>query len=799
MICLSTLFKNATAPFRVLVIILFASLPALAQQGTVVGHVATTDSKSAMGVGVGLKGTTIGATTNVEGDFKITNVRPGTYQLIVQQIGLEPQEQTITVAPNQTVRANFTLQESATRLQEVVVQGARNQFKADLPSASLRSNTPLLETPQNIQVITEGLIKGQQSFDMSEAVARNVSGVTAQEHWGNYTRLNMRGARIAPFRNGMNVESTWGPLSEDMAFVERIEFVKGPAGFMLANGDPAGFYNVVTKKPTGINRQSVGFTFGSFNTYRATADLDGTLTSDGKLQYRLNVMGQLKDSWRDYEYNNRYSIAPVLKYKFSDRTSLTAEYTHQYSRMSAIGSAYVFSARGYEDLPRNFTIADPNLEPSDMHDNSAFLIFEHQLNNDWKLTAQASYFRYNQVGSSLWVSSVAQNGDMQRTTNSWDAQNDSKFGQVYLNGTVKTGIITHRILGGLDYGNKEYIADWNQSFQLDKDRPFNIYNPVYGFAEGGVPVFDRSKPLRERAGGNVLAQRYGAVYVQDELGFFENKLRLTLAGRYTSATTEQYGASVKNEKFSPRVGLSASLSSNTSLYALYDQAFIPQLGALRSGERVKPITGNNMEVGFKRDWLNGRFNTTVSVYQITKNNQLVADPSSDPGQNFSLQLGQTKTQGVELDVRGELTKGLNVMFNYAYTDSEITKDIEASRIGLKVSGYAEHVTNSWLTYTLQKGPLQGLGFSGGYQWQINRFPWFVADGTPGGLPDYFRLDGGLSYQLKKVSLGLTVNNLLNTNLYSGSPYDFDYNGTMDGYYWQTEAPRNYRVSIGYKF
>ncbi|WP_187262689.1 TonB-dependent receptor [Pontibacter beigongshangensis] len=794
------LFSRRTAkPFLVLLFLLFSGSKTIAQQGAVAGHVATTDSQAAMGVGVALRGTTVGTTTDAQGNFAIDKIRPGTYQLVVYLVGLEPQEQRIAVEAHKTTRADFVLRESATRLQEVVVQGTRSQFKADLPSATLRSSTPLLETPQNIQVITEGLLKGQQSFDMSEAVARNVSGVTAQEHWGNYTRLNMRGARIAPFRNGMNVESTWGPLSEDMSFVERIEFVKGPAGFMLANGDPAGFYNVVTKKPTGVNRKAVTFTFGSFNTYRATADLDGTLTTDGKLQYRLNVMGQLKDSWRDYEYNNRYSIAPVLKYKFSDRTSLTAEYTHQYSRMSAIGSAYVFSARGYKDLPRNFTIADPDLEPSDMHDNSAFLLFEHQLNSDWKLTAQAAYFRYNQVGSSLWVKSVDENGDMQRTTSSWDAQNNSKFGQVYINGTVKTGTITHRILGGLDYGDKEYLADWNQYFELDQNRPFNIYKPVYGFAESGVPTFDRSKPLRERAGGNMLSQRYGAVYVQDELGFFENNLRLTLAGRYTKARTQQYATVMENEKLSPRVGLSASLSSNTSLYALYDQAFIPQNGVLADGGKVKPITGNNLEVGFKRDWLHGRFNTTVSVYQITKNNQLVSDPNSDPSQNFSLQLGQTKTQGVELDVRGELAKGLNLMVNYAYTDSEITKDTDASRIGLKVSGYAEHVTNTWLTYTLQKGPLQGLGFSGGYQWQLNRFPWFVADGTPGGLPDYFRLDGGLSYQLKKISLGLTINNLLDDYLYAGSPYDFDYNGSLDGYYWQTEAPRNYRVSIGYKF
>ncbi|MCC9168941.1 TonB-dependent siderophore receptor [Pontibacter harenae] len=773
---------------------------AVAQYGTIKGNITTTDGQIAEGISVGVAGTSIGASTDAQGRYIINRVKPGVYTLMVQVVGLEPQEQSVTVVAGKTSEANFTLKESALKLQEVVVRAQQSKYKADLPSESLRLSAPLIETPQNIQVVTNDVIKDQQIFDMLEGVSRNVSGVTVQEHWGNYTRMTMRGARVAPFRNGMNVESTWGPLSEDMSFVERIEFVKGPAGFMLANGDPAGFYNVVTKKPTGTTKQEVNFTFGSYNTLRATADLDGSITKDGKLQYRLNLMGQQKDSWRDYEYNNRYSIAPVLKYKFSDKTSLTAEYTYQYSRMSAIGSAYVFSDEGFEDLPRSFTTADPNLEPSDMNDHSAFLLFEHNISDKWKLTAQTSYFDYRQEGSSLWIAGkVLENGDMTRTLNSWDASNKSKFGQLFVNGEVQTGAITHRILGGLDFGDKEYLADWSQYFVLDAEAPFNIYQPIYG--QIIPPTVDHSVPLEDRPYVSTLAQKYGAAYVQDELGFWDNKLRLTLAGRYTKLATNQYGAIIKNEKFTPRVGISASVDRNTSVYALYDQAFIPQLGQLSNGGEVKPITGNNLEVGLKKDWFGGRWNSTVSVYQITKNDQLISDPASDPSQNLSLQIGQGQTKGVELDVRGQLTPALNLTMNYAYTDSEITEGMAGSalEVGDKVPGFAKHISNAWLSYKLNKGLLQGAGVSLGYQWQSERYPWTYREDASMQLPDYFRLDGAVSYQLKKISLAVNVNNLLDEYLYSGGAFDFDYDGTLDGYVWQTETPRSYRVSIGYRF
>ncbi len=767
---------------------------AFAQSGTIRGTVTTSDGHPAENVSVGIKNSTIGTVTNESGHFQL-NVKAGSYTLRVSAVGLQAEEKPVTVTKGNIV-VDFMLKESASNLQEVSISDRKHKYKVDQPSNSLRLNEPLVQIPQNIQVVTADQIKDQQIYNMLEGASRNVSGLTMQEHWGNYARIDARGDRLAPFRNGVNLEADWGPLNEDMAFVDRIEFVKGPAGFMLANGNPSGFYNVVTKKPTGVNRESFEFSAGSYNNYRATADFDGVLTKNGKLQYRLNLMGQMAQDWRPYDFTNHFGVAPVLRYKFDDKNTITAEYTYQYQRMNAFGTAYLFSTKGYASLPRNFTNAPANSPATNIYDQSAYLNYEHKFSDKWKFTAQGSYFNYKQVGYSYWINSIKDNGDVDRNLGLWDASNRIKNLQAYVNGELTTGFIKHRILGGADLGDKYYIADYNRSISLDPTTPFNIFNPN----NGPVPIadFDRSEPLSERGLGSATSQKYQSVYVQDELGFLDQKLRLTLAGRFTHAiVVDPYAGTSASRKVTPRIGVSYSLDPNTSLYGVYDQAFIPQTGNIFGGGSVKPITGNNLEGGIKRDWFNGKWSTSVSIYRILKNNQLVADPER-PNTPYVVQLGQTKTSGVEFDARGEIINGLSLMINYAYTNSRISKDTDPDNVGNPVPGFAKHVTNAWLTYRLQSGDLKGLGFSAGYQWQLDRLPWSLGTGTSD-LPNYFRVDAGTSYQWKRFNIAVNVNNLLDKYLYSGGHEDYLNAEGKTVYTWQAESPRAVRASIGYSF
>jgi iron complex outermembrane receptor protein len=770
------------------------------KNGHVRGKVRTADDKPAAAVSVYIQGTKKATLTQEDGSFTIDNVKPGDYQLEVSLVGYETTSVPVRVEEGKTASVAIVLKVSDLQLQAVTVAAGKNAYNSRKLSPTLRLNEPLIDVPQNIQIVDSKVMADQQITSMSDGLIRNVSGLMRIEHWADmYTNIAARGSRLSAFRNGMNtITSYWSPLTEDMSFVDHVEFVKGPAGFMMSVGDPAGIYNVVTKKPTGVTKGEASLTMGSYDFYRAALDFDGKLDKEGKILYRLNLMDQTKNSFRPYEYNDRYSIAPVISFKLDENTTLTTEYIRQHVKTSNVGSYYVFSPKGYAVLPRDFTLSDPGLEPTYITEQIATVSLAHKISDRWKLFAQASYYDYKGQGSSMWAGSSVTVDSMIRTVSIWDAASNAKFGQVYLNGEEQTGSVHHRILAGLDGNDKQYMADWNQSHDLDKaDAQFSFANPSYGAPSNGYPVWDRTTPLVQRAGKYaVVDQSLVGVYLQDELGFFDNRLRLTLAGRYTHVTQNDYGTTSKANKFTPRLGLSYSLTENTSVYAVYDQAFVPQAGNRRDLKKIEPLTGNNMELGFKRDWMGGKWSTSLAIYRILRNNEISNDPS-DPTGRYIVQLGQTRAQGIEFDLRGEIVPGLTLTANYALTDNQITKsDTSAASkatIGNKVPGYAKHTANAWLNYKIQDGVLKGFGISGGFTFLGTRSTWTWTGATgEKALPDYTKFDGGIFWEHDKLRISCNVYNLADKYLYTGAAY-----GTY--YYWQAEAGRNWRLGINYRF
>lgn len=758
----------------------------LAQTGTLKGHVTDQQDQSPLSdINIALEGTHYGTATASNGTYILDDIPAGDYTVVASGVGYVRRSETIIIEAGESVVLNFSLTVSTEELSEVTVTGyGEDNYNTTDISPSLKVDTPLLETPQNIQVVTGQLLDDQQIFNMVEGVSRNISGVHRTEHWDNmYARINMRGSKIPAFRNGMNVEMPWGPLSEDMSMVERIEFVKGPAGFMMANGEPGGFYNVVTKKPAGESSAAATFTTGSFNTLRATADFDGKITKDNTLLYRLNLMGQQKNTHRDFGYNNRYALAPVLKYNFNEQTYLTAEYTYQYSEFHQPGG-YVASPDGYATLPRDFSASDPKIGPSKINDHSLFLTFNHQLSSQWSVTAKMAYFDYSVLGQYVYPGAIDGEGNMSRNLSVWDAQATNKLGQIYLNGKLATGSVNHHILAGLDLSDKHYIAVFPS---LEGLPDLNIYNPQYDIPTDSIPEYHPAETLNKRATyRDNISQT--AVYLQDELRFWDNKVRLTLAGRLTDSNTND----VKEQVFTPRVGVSISPYSNSSIYALYDQAYLPQGGSDFEGNRFDPVRGHNIEAGLKRQWFNSNWSSTISVYRITKENVLTADPNHP---DFSVQLGEIRSQGVEVDIKGRILQGLNLVLNYAYTDSKVTEDTDDAIVGEPTPGTARHINNTWLSYRLPDNVLEGLRISLGYQWQVDRTSWYSFDGLEKPLDDYFRLDGGISWGNDRLNVAFNVNNILDEYLYSGFPPS-----AADGsYVWITEPPRNFRLSVGYKF
>lgn len=800
-----------------LIFILFLSTSLYAQHtGSVKGRITTSDGTIADGVTVKLKGTTFGAITEENGSYSIRKVPTGNYTIVVSAIGLYPKEKQITVT-KETVIVDFSLNENKSQLKDVQIS-TNKKYKVEKVSSSLRLQTKLLELPQNIKVVTSQLMADQMAFDIVDGVTRNVSGAVRVGHWdAQYANIYMRGFSIPGFRNGMNLKTPWGPLADDAATIDRIEFVKGPAGFMMANGEPGGLYNIVTKKPTGTNQSSVSLSAGGYNLARAAVDLDTKLSADGKLLFRLNVAAQTKGSFNKFNYNDKYVIAPVISYQIDSNTKVTAEYTHQHVEALALGN-YGFSPKGFGDTDPSFFVGDPSLDPNKLNDHNLTLYFNHKFNKNWIFNAQAAYLNYSLFGGTPWPSTIAANGDMRRGLNISEELAINKNIQFSLQGQFKTGEIVHRVLGGMDMGNLKTWGDFSSvsqpDLQLAGNATFNIYNPVYGIPTANIPVFDRSRSIQVRSGANTYATNstYTGVYLQDELRFLNEKLRLTLAGRFTHAETvgKTNATQMSDNAVTPRVGLSYSITKDFSAYTLYDQSFIPQSQASRSatGDVFKPVTGNNIEFGLKKDWFGGKWNSTFSMYKITKKNVLTPDPAyplGDPN-NFMVQLGEVQSKGIEFDLVGEVAEGLNLTLNYAYTDPKVTrdenKDPAKNATGTYLANTAKHITNGWLSYRYRNANsiLNGIGFSGGYQMLLNRYAGSGTTQTP--FADYIRFDAGISYVRGKFSITGLVSNLLDKKLFTQGSYTKVAKETATSVSYYTyiyEVPRNGRISVKYNF
>lgn len=783
------------------------------------GTVRSSDNKPVANATVQVKNTDRATVTDKNGVFYFRKLESGTYTVVVSFVGSISVEQIVEVGNNETTDVSITINSSLQELEEIIIKSARNRYKVDELSSSLRLKTPILNIPQNIQVVTSDVLLDQQVFDVVDGITRNASGVVRQGHWDNqYANIRMRGSKLPAFRNGMNIEASWGPTAEDAITIDRIEFVKGPGSFMSAAGEPGGFYNVVTKKPTGQTKGLVNFSMGSFSTYRGGLDFDGKLSKDGKLLYRVAASAQQKDFFTKYNYSNRVAIAPSFKYLVDNKTSITLEYNYQGSKYLSNGN-YTFSPKQYADpgIANNFAYFDPAMEPGKIRDHSAYLYFDHKLNDKWEAHAQIAYFNFNMKATSTWANYLTADGGMSRYYSMSDEAGENRFGQFSFSGVEHTGSVKHTILLGGDFSNKKFWGDFptlKSELYFPDSVLFNVYNPRYGLPASQIPITDRSKSVYIRAaGGNYISvNTQASFFVHDELAFFKEKLRLSLGLRYTDIKTvgKTAAATQKDGVFSPRVGLSYSITKTAAVYALFDQTFVPAPGVDFFGNAFKPIRGNDIEGGIKKEWFAGRWMSTISVYNIKRQNALVPDPDASHvvgNQTFSIQAGETTSKGIEVDIVGEILPGLNLTANYAYTDSRITKasstTASAATIGNRTTNVPYNVTNFWLQYRVQKGILEGFGVSGGIQSQTGRT---MGTSKTTNFPDYFRADGGISYQKGRYAISMLVNNLLNHqrlmtagSMTTPSAALAASKGAVPYYSYIVEARRNMRIGITYRF
>lgn len=649
---------------------------------------------------------------------------------------------------------------------ELVVTGRQDEgYNPSNASTATRTDTPLRDIPQSIQVVPRQVIEDRKVRNITEAV-ETVSGVVEDFRYFNGTSGTRRirgfsASRV--LRNGF-IENAFSSSTIPIATIEQLEILKGPASVVTGAIEPGGIINYVTKKPLNERNYKLGFEIGNYGRYQPTIDLTGPLTADKNVLYRFIAAYERKDSYQDFANSEVTSIAPSISFKLGDRTDLNLYY--EYSRY--FGNPFQSSLPIFSDgsFPsRSLYPSYPSFQEVDFYDHKAGYTLTHKFDENWQVRNNFAFTRTYNKRREIFPDSLIDDRFLRFGTFNGDLTDYNYFAGVDLLGKFQTGSISHRLLAGLDFNY--YTSDYINIGNYDPTvvPPLDIRNPNYNALRERPEVFLDGTFVND-------ITSYG-VYLQDQIEFSES-WKLLIGGRY-DWTSDESGlitpdnvtntSSQSDGAFSPRVGLVYQPSKNVSIYASYSQSFNPAIGRNPDNRPFEATRGTQYEVGVKTDFLDNRLSATLAAYNLTKTNVLT--PDSDPAlaqQGFQVQVGEQRSRGIELDVTGKILPGWNIIASYALTDTEVTADNSIpSNVGNSFPNVPQHQASLWTTYEIQKGDLQGLGFGLGL-FYVGERQGDLANSFQVG--DYLRTDAAIFYRRNRFNAAINIRNLFDIDYVS---------------------------------
>jgi iron complex outermembrane receptor protein len=601
-------------------------------------------------------------------------------------------------------------QDQSTEVEELVVTAPNYVPTTNLSATKI--DIPLIETPQSISVITRDQLDILNVQDLQEAV-RYTSGVVA-ENFGDDARfdwLQIRGFQPVEFIDGLQapVGSTTN-VGLDLWGAQSVEILKGPAGVLYGATPPGGIVNLTMRRPQNEFGGEVQGQFGSYDSWQLAGDITGPI-GDGRLQGRLTAL------WRDYGTQTelvdgrRFFIAPALKWDITPDTQLTLLGYYQNDHIDGNSSGFLPAQgtllpnpNGQIPVERNVGEPDYNLFTREQY--GIGYEFSHRFNEHVSIKQNLKYSQQDENFVSIYgVGFVDDNfdgtPDDYRTIN----RNNFVFPEFIRSFSVdtraefhgETGEIRHTALVGVDYRRLKNDTDFG--FGFGPALRLDIYDPVYG-----KPI----PPLDFALGPNIRRQdTQVGIYAQDQMAY--GGWRLTLTGRHDWLDTDSFGADFSDDTaFTGRVGLNYIFDNGLAPYAAYATSFLPVPGAHFDGTPFDPTTGRQFEVGVKWEPKLGRdvkIFASAAAYTLTQENVLTNDPAH---LFFSVQTGEVKVQGLELEAVARIHERITLNASYTYTDSEVTKS-NGPDLHKELPIVAKNKASVFGDYTFQDGPLAGFG------------------------------------------------------------------------------------------
>lgn len=644
--------------------------------------------------------------------------------------------------------------------------GPINGYVAKNSSTASKTGASILETPQSISVIGTDEIRDRNVQSITDAI-QYTPGVFASSSpvSSRYDMFSIRG--FGSELNGILLDGLRSTTAQSYVKyepygMERIEVLRGPSGFLYGAGSPGGIVNMISKRPTEKALREVGIQYGSFNRRQGQFDFSGPVNDDKTLLYRIVGVGRLADTQFNHVPDNSGYIAPSFTWRPNEDTKLTVLGSFGRNEFGPprpflpIYGTLLPNPNG--KIPRNQYLDGSGLDNHMTQANIGYE-FDHRFNNVWSFHSAGRYSYTDLFTQTLsGMSLAADKRTLNRAAYEFDIVGKMFSNDNYAKAEWNAGVVRGSSVFGLSWRNtgEDYYLNFGSARSID------IFNPTYG-----APFYAPTPNARTYQAANELG-----LYTAHTLTFADRvvldvALRQDWAAVDTTNKLKGTRVSQDDQALTYRAGLSYLSDFGVVPYASYATSFAPVLGTNFYGNTFKPTNGKQVEAGIKYQpgGFDGLF--TVAWFHLVQENVRTTDPNNRLN---TIQTGQVTSQGIEVSAVANVTSAFKVRGSYTYNDLETTRTTVVGALGKMPTSIPEHMASVWGNYTIESGPLAGLGFGAGVRYVGST--WADTANTIN-VPDFTLVDAAIHYdfgaatpQLKGVRLAVNATNLFDKHYYS---------------------------------
>ncbi|MFD1702966.1 TonB-dependent siderophore receptor [Methylopila henanensis] len=657
------------------------------------------------------------------------------------------------------------LAQDATELQEIHVEGRGggvetaegpvDGYVASRSATGSKTDTPLVETPQSISIVTRDEFEDRGATTLQEVLAYTPGVASFSGGRSLYLdEFDIRGfssenGNLGQLRDGMKLQANVYDGSQEVYGLERVEVLKGPASILYGQLAPGGVINSISKRPTFTPQGEINLTGGSFDTKQFSGDVSGPIGGEGSdWAFRLTGLVRDANTWIDHVPDDKRYIAPALTWKPSDDTSLTVLAYYQEIRTRFVAPldavSTLFPNAAGNKIDRDFFIGNTDFDRYNINSGAIGYIFDHAFNENISFSSRARYFEaksdWDYLTSRGFIEAANPNrlyrGRSERKEHSkvWTTDNHLQF-------NFKTGPVEHTAVAGVDYARQDYdTSRFRDNFggwiDVETGEEQGPENGAYAFKRG----FDRS------------IDQVG-IYLQEQMKIAE-KLVVVGGVRHDWAKTRldyddplvfgEYPTQ-KDDKTTFRFGAVYLAPYGFAPYVSYSESFAPAVASERtSPDPLKPTTGEQYEGGVRWTSPDNKTLLTASIYRIEQEN-VVTGPVGALRQS-----GLIRSKGFEFEGKSEID-ALRLSAAYSYTNAKTIKDEDPTFVGEQLATVPKHQASLWALYDFTSIGGRGLEVGAG----VRYFGKTNLPGVSKKISEYVTIDAVAKLDLGKISQSMT--------------------------------------------